>query len=93
MDRTLEQSSAFRRSYKKLSKNQFQYVNAAIRAILAKPDVGELKKGDLSNVWVYKFQVMDLQFLMAYEFDEDNILLLALNTHENFYRNLKKSRR
>jgi len=29
-------------------------------------------------------------FLLAYEFDENEVLLLALGAHENFYRDLKR---
>ena len=29
-------------------------------------------------------------FLLAYEFNEDEALLLALGAHENFYRDLKR---
>lgn len=52
---------------------------------------GEEKKGDLAGVHVYKFRVQDQQFLVAYEFDKDNLSLLALGVHENFYRDLKKN--
>ena len=51
---------------------------------------GEEKRGDLAGVRVYKFRVQDQQFLLAYEFDTDNLSLLALGIHENFYRDLKK---
>ena len=93
MHRILEQSPVFRRSYKKLHNNQIKNVNDAIRAIQANPEIGELKKGDLTGIRVYKFQVLDQQFLLSYEFDDYSVFLTALNTHENFYRNLKKNHR
>lgn len=86
----LEQTPVFRRGYKKLHQNQLQLVNEAIRHIAANPGIGEEKKGDLAGVLVYKFRVQDQQFLLAYQHDENTILLLALGIHENFYRNLKK---
>jgi mRNA interferase RelE/StbE len=86
------QSPYFKRTYKKLHPNQSKEVSAAIRHVLSDPSGGEQKKGDLAGVWVYKFRLQDKQFLLAYEFDKETLFLLALGVHENFYRNLKKSR-
>ena len=55
------------------------------------PKIGEEKKGDLSEVYVYKFKVNQQQMLLAYEWDETQRLLLALGVHENFYRDLKRA--
>ncbi len=71
-----------RRSYKKLQANQIKPVNDAIREILVDPSCGEEKKGDLVGVRVYKFRVLDKQFLMAYESKKDTVFLLALGVHE-----------
>ena len=54
------------------------------------PSIGELKKGDLSNVRVHKFYMINCQTLIAYEFDKEKIILLAFGSHENFYNDLKK---
>ena len=86
------QSPYFKRTCKKLHPNQTKEVNDAIRHVLSDPLCGEQKKGDLSGIRVYKFSVQDKQFLLAYEFDKDTLFLLALGVHENFYRDLKKSR-
>ena len=40
--------------------------------------------------YVHKFKVGRKLFLLAYELNESEILLLALGPHENFYRDLKK---
>jgi hypothetical protein len=37
-----------------------------------------------------KFKVRDRLFLLAYEFDENELLLLSLGAHENSYRELKR---
>jgi mRNA-degrading endonuclease RelE of RelBE toxin-antitoxin system len=87
----VRQSPHFRRAYKKLHPNQVKPVNAAIRYIMKDLQCGEEKTGDLARVRVYKFRIQDKQFLLAYEFDADNLSLLALGVHENFYRDLKKS--
>ena len=86
------QTRYFKNSYKKLHAEQIKLVNDAIRHILANPQSGEEKKGDLVGVLVYKFRVQDQQFLLAYEYDKENLFLLALGVHENFYRDLKKAR-
>ncbi len=86
----VRQSRYFRQAYKKLHPNQLKPVNEAIRHIMADLQCGEEKRGDLTGVRVYKFRVQDRQFLLAYECDTDNLSLLALGIHENFYRDLKK---
>ena len=86
----VRQSPYFRRAYKKLHPNQVKPIDEAVRHIMADPECGEEKRGDLAGVRVYKFRVRDRQFLLAYEFDAENLSLLALGVHENFYRDLKK---
>ena len=86
------QTPYFRRSYKKLHANKIKPVNEAIRHILSDVSCGEEKRGDLAGVRVYKFRVLEQQFLLAYEFDKKTLFLLALGVHENFYRDLKKAR-
>ena len=85
----LEQKPAFKRVYKKLHDNQREAVHLAIRAVLADPKLGEEKKGDLAGVFVYKFDCVNQQYLLAYQWDQTKRVLLALGPHENFYRNLK----
>ena len=86
----VRRSRYFHQAYRKLHPNQLKPVNEAIRHIMANLQCGEEKRGDLRGVRVYKFRVQDQQFLLAYEFDTDNLSLLALGIHENFYRDLKK---
>ena len=88
----LYQSPYFRRSYKKLHANQIKPVNEAIRHVLSDVSCGEEQRGDLAGVRVYKFRVLEQQFLLAYEFDKKTLFLLALGIHENFYRDLKRNR-
>ncbi|MFN8799830.1 MAG: type II toxin-antitoxin system RelE/ParE family toxin, partial [Pseudanabaena sp.] len=51
---------------------------------------GEQKKGDLADVWVYKFRMVDRENLLAYQWDEKTRTLISLGVHENFYRDIKK---
>ena len=85
------QSASFRRAYKRLHANQKADVDAAVRTIVDDPTVGEAKKGDLAGVFVYKFKCVGQLALLAYEYDPATRLLLLLGSHENFYRELKRS--
>jgi len=88
-DIKLLQANAFLRAYKKLHDNQKDVVDQAIADIVADPMIGEAKKGDLSGVYVYKFNCLKQLFLLAYEFDLTTRTLVLIGTHENFYRKLK----
>lgn len=84
------QTNAFLRAYKKLHNNQKDAVDQAVDEIIRDPGIGEAKKGDLVGVYVHKFDCVNQQFLMAYEYDPTTRVLLLVGTHENFYRNLKR---
>lgn len=84
------QTNVFLRAYKKLHNNQKDSVDQAVAEIIRDPGIGEAKKGDLSGVYVHKFDCVTQQFLLAYEYDPTTRVLLLVGTHENFYRNLKR---
>ena len=86
----IEQKPTFKRVYKKLHSNQRQFVDDAIRAILADPRRGEEKKGNLAGVFVYKFDCVNQLYLLAYQWDEASRVLIGLGPHENFYRDIKR---
>ena len=81
---------AFRKAYKKLYYKQKIEVDCAIRTIVANPEIGVAKKGDLLGTYVYKFKMSKQEVLLAYEWTKNERVLLSLGTHENFYRNLKR---
>lgn len=85
------QTTSFKKTVKKLYKNQKTDLDKAIKEIIDNPDVGENKVGDLVGVKVHKFKMNKQLTLLAYTFHDDTITLtlLALGTHENFYRDLK----
>lgn len=84
------QSNIFSKTVKKLHTNQKVYLDDAVRAILSNPLIGALKVGDLASVRVYKFRMLNQLTLLAYQYTtQDTITLLALGSHENFYRDLK----
>jgi mRNA-degrading endonuclease YafQ of YafQ-DinJ toxin-antitoxin module len=81
----------FDRSRKKFPKNQKKALDKAVKALIKNPLSGEAKRGDLKGVFVYKFKVLDKQYLLAYLLpSKTEIKLLMLGTHENFYRDIKK---
>ena len=84
------QTNAFLRAYKRLQSNQKDGVDQAIADIIRDPAIGEAKKGDLSGVYVHKFDCVNQLFLLAYEYDPTVRVLLLIGSHENFYRNLKR---
>ncbi len=82
----------FARATKKLHPEEKADLDEAVRAIAANPEIGEMKKGDLAGVQVYKVRLKAQLVLLAYRVaqDEDAIKLLAFGSHENFYRDLKR---
>jgi len=86
------QSGVFSRTIKKLKKNEKKALDKAVQKIVEKPDIGQLKKGDLVGVRVHKYKHANKQYLLGYRYNSDELLLtlLALGSHENFYRDLKR---
>ena len=85
------QTPLFSKIKKKLKKNQIKDLDNAIREIIKNPELGEQKKGDLADVWVYKFRMVDRENLLAYQWDEKTRTLISLGVHENFYRDIKNA--
>ena len=57
---------------------------------MADPMAGEQKQGDLAWLKVYKFRMVSQLTLLGYEIKgADTIILHAVGSHENFYRDLK----
>ena len=90
VDVAVLQMPAFKRVYKKLASSHQAVVDDAVRTIVANPEIGEAKKGDLAGVYVHKFPLSRQQMLLAYEWDPKTRVLLLLGSHENFYRDLKR---
>jgi len=79
------------RAIKKLHSNQKKSLDKATKAIASKPELGDPKVGDLEGIYVYKFKLVDKQWLFAYrKVSSKAIKLLLIGPHENFYRQLKK---
>ncbi len=85
------QSRSYARKVKKLNNKEKSVLDEQIRAILSDPDMGGQKKGDLRCVFVHKFKIKTKQYLLAYRIVDENLQLIMLGPHENYYRDLKKS--
>lgn len=87
------QTRQFKQSVKKLTPKQKLELDAAIKIIMNNPAIGQQKKGDLDFLWVYKFRMNNQLTLLAYSYEEHiiTLTLLALGSHENFYRDIKNT--
>jgi len=83
------QSRSFERKVKKFTKPQKKKLDNEIRKIIDNPSIGNEKKGDLRGVFVHKFKIHTLQYLLAYRFNKKNLELIMIGPHENYYRDLK----
>lgn len=56
------------------------------------PFLGEQKKGDLAFLRVYKFKMTKQLTLLGYSYQDGAVVLelIALGSHENFYRDVKR---
>ena len=86
------QTPSFKKVLKKIHQNQKKELDSAILEIIKNPYQGEQKKGVLSDVFVYKFKMVNQLTLLAYMYNGSQIILLDLGSHENFYRDLQKRR-
>ena len=81
----------FMRAAQKLRPQQKLVLDEAVRAISNDPAIGDAKVGDLAGVRVYKFRITNQMYLVAYRLiGSEALKLLALGSHENFYRDLKR---
>ena len=89
------QSRRFEKVVRKLPEPQLKTVEDEIDNIIENPEIGELKKGDLSHLRVHKFKINNEQVLLGYSWLESKIeiYLLYLGAHENFYKKMKEQRK
>ncbi len=87
------QTASFRKAVKKLHQNQKRDLDKAVKELIENPLLGEQKKGDLSFLWVHKFKMVKQLTLLGYSYEDGTVTLelIALASHENFYRDVKKA--
>ena len=83
------QSRSFERKVKIFTKRQKSILDVEIRKIMDKPSIGSEKKGDLRGVYVHKFKLQAVQYLLSYKFLGNDLVLIMIGPHENYYRDLK----
>lgn len=84
------QSRSFERKVKQFRKQEKKILDAQIKRILNNPTIGLEKKGDLRGVYIHKFKVQTIQYLLSYRFGGSTLELIMIGPHENYYRDLKR---
>jgi mRNA interferase RelE/StbE len=84
------QSPLFERQKKHLHPKEIRVLDDVVRTLSENPQIGQEKKGDLAGVHVYKFKVKTKLLLLAYEFNDFELLLISIGSHQHFYRDLKR---
>ena len=83
------QSRSFERKVRKFSKQEKKRLDDQIRKIIEDPSIGSEKKGDLRGVFVHKFKLQTVQYLLSYRLFGENLELIMIGPHENYYKDLK----
>ncbi|HLG30828.1 MAG TPA: type II toxin-antitoxin system RelE/ParE family toxin [Candidatus Brocadiales bacterium] len=83
------QSRIFENKIKKFLKQEKGTLDKEIKRIIENPFVGEEKKGDLRGVFIHKFKIKTIQYLLSYRMINDGLELIMIGPHENYYRDLK----
>ena len=81
---------AFRKFVKKQARGFQLAIEYETERIKKEPRIGEEKKGDLSGFRVHKFKFKGQEYLIAYRTENNGLIMYMIDTHENFYRNLKR---
>ena len=88
----VKQTRRFLRQYKKLNDIAAKDTDKAVVQVATKPKIGVKKKGDLSELWVFKFRSGGQVYLLGYSIRDGLklIYLESIGSHENFYRDIKR---
>lgn len=84
------QSRSFVKNAKKMSKPEKEVLDKEVKKIAENSAIGEEKKGDLRGVFVHKFKHKITLYLLAYRKIGDDLELVMIGPHENYYRDLKQ---
>lgn len=83
------QSRLFDKKAKKLPQREKELLDQEISKIANNPSIGDEKKGDLRGIFVHKFKIKTMGYLLAYRIIEKDLELIMIGPHENYYRDLK----
>lgn len=84
------QSKSFEKKIKKISKSEKGALDREVKRIEEDSSLGEEKKGDLKNTFIHKFKLKTTQYLLAYRKVGDDLELVMIGPHENYYRDLNQ---
>ena len=87
---TIDQSRSFEQKVKKMPKQEKKILDQEVRRIAEDLSIGEQKKGDLAGVFVHKFKIRAVLYLLAYRKVGQDLELIMVGPHENYYRDLKR---
>ena len=73
-----------------MHKQEKEILDQEIRNIADNPSIGEEKRGDLRGIFVRKFKIKTAEYLLAYQMVGEDLELIMIGPHENYYRDLKK---
>ena len=83
------QSRSFEKKVKRFRKHHKKILDKQIQRILDNPAVGQEKKGALRGVFIQKFKIKTIEYLLSYRFVGDSLELIMIGPNENYYRDLK----
>lgn len=83
------QSRSFELKVKKFNKIEKNNLDSEIKKIVENPSIGIEKKGDLRGIFVYKFKIKTMLYLLSYRLVTHGLELIMVGAHENYYRDLK----
>ena len=84
------QSRSFEKRIRRMHKQEKEVLDREIRNISENPSIGEEKRGDLRGIFVHKFRIKAAEYLLAYRMVGENLELIMIGPHENYYRDLTK---
>ena len=83
------QSRIFENKVKKFSKQEKEILDGEIKKTIENLLIGEEKRGDLRGVYIHKFKIKSIQYLLSYRMMKADLELIMIGSHENYYRDLK----
>jgi mRNA interferase RelE/StbE len=85
------QSLSFSKVVRRFSERDKRILDQQVRAVMENPGIGREKRGELRGVFVHKFKIHTVQYLLAYRLKSSDLLeLIMIGPHENYYRDLEK---
>lgn len=75
------QSPLFARKAKKFHKNEKLKLDIIIKDLVKDPKSGQEKKGDLRGIYIHKFKMGTIEYLLAYRIREELSELITIGTH------------